>query len=100
MRIQGAGDNLPINDAFLRSCEQDLARLGQGLPPKRNLAATQGDLAHLLARLVLGPQACLAAKVEVTKSLLTGQAEPAEALLARHQQSARAWAAAWPEPTQ
>ena len=55
-------------------------------------------LADVLARLVLGPQGCLAAKVEVTKALLAGQEAQAQGLLARHQEAARAWATAWREP--
>ncbi len=93
------GEKSPNIDGLLRECEEDLARWAQGLPPEPLLAACGGDISYLLARLALGEQACLAAKVGLTKALLAGKEHSAGRLLAAHQAQARAWALAWEEST-
>jgi hypothetical protein len=74
--------------------EERLAALSPDLPW---LGACGGDLSYALARLVLGDQACLRAKMEITRTTLGGHADLATQLLDQALQAARHWAAPPPE---
>lgn len=91
------GAKIPMAGDLPLSCEAELERLAQALPPCPDLDAAGGDLAHLLARLALGPQACLAAKVQVTKALLSGRRPEARRMLDQCLALGSAWAATWEE---
>jgi hypothetical protein len=77
-------------DADLARWEEELARLGADLPPE--LQAAAGDPAHLMARLVLGPQECLRWKLEVTRLALAGREDEARRLVEQARRRAQAWA--------
>ncbi|MFH1034551.1 MAG: hypothetical protein V1806_08600 [Pseudomonadota bacterium] len=97
VRVSLLGEKRPNLDGLLADCEDELLGLAQGLPGTADLASCGGDLAYLLARLALGEQACLAAKVQITKALLAGQPQAAAELLQKHLATARAWAISWEE---
>lgn len=99
VRPSAVGANLPRPGDLPLACETELERLAHKLPPCPDLAAAGGDLSHLLARLALGPRACLAAKVEVTKALLSGRENEARQILDQSLAQVRAWAATWEEPS-
>lgn len=95
------GDNRPMGgqglDQELERAETELAGLSQGLPGEAELLACGGDLSYLLARLALGEEQCLAAKVEVTRALLDGRAGEAAETLNQCLNKACNWSSSWPE---
>jgi hypothetical protein len=88
------GEKRPTDDQALTRLEERLAALAPTLPW---LAACGGDLSHALARLVLGDQGCLRAKMEITRTLAGGHEALAQELLAQARAAAEEWAGPPPE---
>ncbi len=81
-----------LDDASLDALESELAGIGADEPWHGLLAGCGGDLSYLVAGLALGWEECLQAKVAVTRALLDGDNEQAEAHLAQAENEARTWA--------
>ncbi|MFH1060512.1 MAG: hypothetical protein V1797_17760 [Pseudomonadota bacterium] len=96
VRLCDDGENRPSLDADLANLEAELADLAQNLAWGPGLAACNGDLAFLVARLALGEQACLTLKVRATRAGLAGRRAELAGIMANARQRARAWAAARP----
>ncbi len=96
VRLCSDGEKIPRGDLALSGLEEELAQMAQELDCANELIGLGGDLSYLAARLALGPQACLVAKVRMTRDLLAGRETEAQELLARCREQARAWALAWP----
>lgn len=90
------GENRPSLDSLLCDSEEALTLSALGLSDESGLTACQGDLAHLVARLVLGERECLEAKVAVTRAWVESRREEAQALVERAAGQARVWASAAP----
>ncbi len=92
-RVKPLGGGKP-DDAALEKLEAELAALGREEPWHEFLGRTGGDLGYLAAGLALGQEACLQAKVAVTRALLAGRGSEARSLLADARQAAADWAEA------
>lgn len=80
-----------INDQVLGDMEERLHGLTQGIDDNGELAACGGDISHLMARLALGPQQCLAMKVAYTRAHLAGDHHQVGQVLKQARNMARDW---------